>query len=122
MTSTTTAPGFPLDVHRVYRVSLPDDPAGAPPQARLCIGPRPIAGGSHLAFFDTLRERVLKGGFVVDERAPRDAVCFQVEGGARLWIEPLTLPRWREIQDRIDGRPEFDSDEALRRFYIAMVE
>lgn len=107
----------PLDSRGVYRVSLPDDAA---PRARLCIGPRLVGG--QLAFFDTLRERVLTGSFVDDARAPKDAVCFQVKDGARLWIEPLTLARWEQIRDLVDGRPAFGSEAELRAFYLRMVE
>jgi hypothetical protein len=112
-----SAPDFPLDRRGVYRVSLPEDTL---PEPRLCIAPRRL--GRDLAFFDTLRERVLEGEFVRDPRAPADAICFQVREGARLWLEPMTLARWREIKDRIDGRPDFETEEALRAFYLGMVE
>jgi len=107
-----------LDERGVYRVSLPEDKA---PEARLAIGPR-LLGGRMLNFFDTLRSRNLQGDVVTDARAPDDAVCFQVDDGERLWLEPLTLARWDEIRGRIDGRPVFDSEEELRAFYLEMVD
>jgi hypothetical protein len=108
---------FPLDPRGVYRVAVPGD---AEPRARLCIAPRLV--GKSLAFFDSLRERILEGAFVEDARAPKDAAVFQVTDGARMWIEPLTLARWREIKDRIDGRPDFASEAELRAFYLRMVD
>jgi hypothetical protein len=106
-----------LNERGIYRVSIPSD---TEPEPRLAIGPRMV--GSALAFFDTLRERVLEGDFIQDARAPADAVCFQVREGERIWLEPMTLERYDEIKDRIDGRPEFSSEQELREFYLDMVE
>lgn len=106
-----------LDERGVYRVRLPADDE---PEARLAIGPRLLEGGV-LNFFDTLRSRTLQGKLVADPRAPEDAVCFQVDDGERLWLEPMTLARWNEIKDRIDGRPEFASEGELRAFYLEMI-
>lgn len=107
---------FPLDPLGVYRVAVPGDPR---PRARLCIAPRAL--GRDLSFFDTLRERRLEGAFVKDPRAPRDAVCFQVKEGARLWIEPLTLKRFDEVREQLDGQPRFSSEAELRSFFLGMV-
>jgi hypothetical protein len=109
---------FPLDPHGVYRVSLPDDTS---PRARLCIAPRLVGRSKkELSFFDSIRERVVEGRFIKDARAPGDAAVFQLTDGARLFIEPLTLPRWREIKDLIDGKPDFASEGELRDFYLRL--
>jgi hypothetical protein len=107
----------PLDPRGVYRVRVPSDEE---PEARLAIAPRVTA--KELSFFDTLRERTLVGRFLRDKRAAADAVCFQIDGGERLFFEPMTLERYAEIKDRIDGRPEFASEAELRAFYLDMVE
>jgi hypothetical protein len=108
---------FPLDEQGVYRVRVPSDDE---PEPRLCIKPRMV--GRALSFWDTLRERRLEGKFINDKRAAADAKVFQVNDGERLFLEPLTLARWDEIRDRIDGRPVFASEDELLAFYRDMVD
>lgn len=104
-----------LDPRGVYRVVFPDD---TEPRARLCVAPRVERG--QLTYFDSLRDRALDGRFVSDARAQSDAVVFELRDGARLFLEPMTLPRWREIAALVDGRPEFASDAELRAFYLEL--
>ncbi|TNE46448.1 MAG: hypothetical protein EP343_22840 [Deltaproteobacteria bacterium] len=96
-----------------YRVVLETDTT---PQARLAIGPTYEDGS--VEFFDTNRVRAVVGAVTGNAAPPnQDAIAFTQEDGTSLRFEPLTLERFREIADKIEGTPDFQSTEELQSFY-----
>jgi hypothetical protein len=113
-TTPTTSDGdgsAPLLGDGVYRVRA----QGAPPKATLAIRPRLREGG--VAYFDTLRDRTLRGRVSGHEG---DAVLFERDDGSVLRFEPLTLERYQEIRPDLEAPPELASDEEVRQFFLAL--
>ena len=98
-----------FDPQMVYRVVLPDDRA---PQARLAVGP--VYEDGSVRFFDTLRQRVIAGEV---SGSSGDSILFTQSSGNQVTFEPLTLARYSEIVEQIDGQPQFESEEELWSFY-----
>ncbi len=97
----------------VYRVVLETD---VEPHARLAIGP--VGEENYVRFFDTLRQRVIHGEITGPSAKASDTICFTQENGMALMFEPLTLERYLEIVDQIDGQPMFQSTDEVQSFYL----
>ena len=100
---------MPLDRRQVYRVTSDEDPG-----ALIALDAR--VRGDQLTWFDSNRDR---GHPVQSHCDDGDAVKFVTERGASYRFVPLTKEIYdRDVRSKVELSPEFDSTEAIRRFYL----
>lgn len=98
-----------LDPKAVYRVYSDEDPTAL-------IGLDVRRQGGDLTWFDTSRDR---GHQVVAEREEAGALVFETKAGFTYRFAPLTKELYdAEVRPAVELSPEFESTEALRRFYL----
>jgi hypothetical protein len=95
--------------HEIYRVRSDEDPT-----ALIAMDVKVLDG--HLTWFDSSRDR---GHRLEGEHEQEGARVFETQTGFRYRFEPLTKELYdREVRQMVELSPEFESTEALRRFYL----
>lgn len=98
-----------LDPKAIYRVYSEEDPTAL-------IGLDVRRRGELLTWFDTGRDR---GQEVTAEREEGGMLVFETKNGFTYRFAPLTKELYdREVRPMVELSPEFESTEALRRFYL----
>jgi hypothetical protein len=98
-----------LNRKEIYRVFSDEDPTAL-------IGLDARVEDGHLTWFDSNRDR---GHRVSGAREEPGALIFETETGFTYRFVPLTKELYdRDVRARVELSPEFESTDAIRRFYF----
>lgn len=90
------------------------------------IAIRPSIFNNKIKWFDTGRGRVIEATQIkcepsapIDATHPPEAISIQIATGEKIVLRVLNLSTYNsKLKDHVEGQPEFDSDQELKKFYL----